>query len=102
MSISLQGAYLHPSLDGQYFGIHPPWRPAENTRPDFTAITVEGPTDVPGGHGWGEGGVNFLLPIKSGFAIYIYIIYYIPSLKLTYPVKMDGWNTFSFPFGASV
>ena len=24
----------------------------------------------------------------------------VPSLKLTFsPLKMDGWNTFSFPFG---
>jgi len=27
--------------------------------------------------------------------------YNLPSLKLTIlPLKMDGWNTFSFPFGA--
>ena len=26
---------------------------------------------------------------------------YIPSLKLTFShLKMDGWNTFSFPFGS--
>ncbi len=29
--------------------------------------------------------------------VYITIL---PSLKLTYPLKMNGWNTFSFPFGA--
>ena len=27
-------------------------------------------------------------------------IFVVPSLKLTYPLKMDGWKTFAFPFAA--
>ena len=39
--------------------------------------------------------------VDSGlFVSYVSDYSILPSLKLTQPLKMDGWNTRTFPFGA--